>query len=78
MALWAWPNHHSSQIVLLTDGWGQSIVDGATTGLVILDSIRKQIKYAMESKPANSTPPWPLHQLLTLDSCSVWVSTQAK
>jgi hypothetical protein len=27
----------------------------------------------MESKPVSSTPPWPQHQLLTADSCSVWV-----
>jgi hypothetical protein len=35
--------------------------------------IRKQAKQALGSKPVSSTPPWPLHQLLSLDSCSVWV-----
>ena len=35
-----------------------------TTGLVVLESIKKQTEQKMESKPVSSTPPWPLHQLL--------------
>ena len=40
------------------------MVGGATPGLVVLGSIRKQAEQAMGSKPGSSTPPWPLHQLL--------------
>jgi hypothetical protein len=32
--------------------------------LVVLASIRRQVEQAVESKSVNSTPPWPLHQLL--------------
>jgi len=38
---------------LINDGSGraQSTVGGATLGLVVLGSIRKQVEQAMESKP---------------------------
>ena len=42
-------------------------------GLVVLDTIRKQVEQAMGRKLVNSTPPWPLSQLLPPGSCSVWV-----
>ena len=50
------------------DGRTQLIVGGAIPGLVVLGSIRNQAEQALESKPAGSTPPWPLHQLLPLGS----------
>ena len=37
---------------------------GAIPGLVVLGSIRKQTEKTMGSKPVNSSPPWPLYQLL--------------
>ena len=43
----------------------------ATFGHVVLGSKRKQAEQAMESKPASSIPPWPLHQLLPPGSCLV-------
>jgi hypothetical protein len=36
---------------------------GATSGLVVLGSIRKQAEQARGSKPVNHIPPWPLHKL---------------
>lgn len=35
----------------------QSIVGGATPGLVVLGSIRKEAEQDMNSKPVSSTPP---------------------
>jgi hypothetical protein len=43
----------------------------ATPRLVVLDSVRKQAEQAVESKPVSSTPPWPLHQLVTPGFSSV-------
>jgi hypothetical protein len=49
------------------------VVDGATPGLVVLGSIRKQAQQTTGSKPVSSIPSWPLHQLLppvpALSSC---------
>jgi hypothetical protein len=39
-------------------------MSGATSGMVVLGSIRKQAEQAMESKPVSSTHPWPVCQLL--------------
>jgi hypothetical protein len=36
-------------------------VGGATPGLVVLGSIRKQAKQARGSKPVRNIPPWPLY-----------------
>lgn len=38
---------------------------GAILGVVVLDSVRKQVKQATRSKPVSVTPLWPLHQFLT-------------
>ena len=46
---------------------GGPLVGGATSGLVVLDSIREQGKQARGSKPVRNIPPWPLHQLLLPD-----------
>jgi hypothetical protein len=43
------------------------IVGGVIPGLVVLDSIRKQVEQANGSKPIRNIPPWPLHQLLFPD-----------
>lgn len=40
---------------------------------MVLDSIRKQAKHTMRSKPVTSTTPWSLHQLLSPGSCPFWV-----
>ena len=58
----------------ISDWWGrvQPIVGGAIPELVVLASIRQ----AYEKKPVSSTPLWPLHQLLPLGSCPVWVPVQ--
>jgi hypothetical protein len=53
-----------SQLVIK---WGEPIVDGAISGLVVLGSIRKQAEQARGSKPISHIPPWPLHQLLLPD-----------
>jgi hypothetical protein len=50
-------------------GRAQPISGGAIPGLAVLGSIRKQVEQAMRSMPVNSTPPWPLHQLLPPGSC---------
>jgi hypothetical protein len=42
-------------------------VSGTISGLVILDSIRKQAEQASGSKPVKNIPSWPLHQLLLSD-----------
>jgi hypothetical protein len=42
-------------------------VGGSIPGLVVLDSIRKQVEQARGSKPICKIPPWPLHQLLLPD-----------
>jgi hypothetical protein len=42
-------------------------VGGATPGLVVLGSMRKQDKQVRGSKPVSNIPPWPLHQLLLPD-----------
>jgi hypothetical protein len=52
-------------IFSISDQGGRGpIVGGATHGLVVLCSIRKQAEQARGSKPVSSTPPWPQHQLL--------------
>jgi hypothetical protein len=43
---------------------GEPLVGGATSGLVVLGSIRNQAEQARGSKPVSKIPPWPLHQLL--------------
>ena len=53
-----------SQIVIKVGG---PLVGGAVPGLVVLDSIRKQVEQTRGSKPASNIPPWPLHQLLLPD-----------
>ena len=45
------------------------MVGGATPGLVVLGSIRKQAEQAMGSKLVSSSPLWPLHQPLPPGSC---------
>jgi hypothetical protein len=41
-------------------------VDGPTSGLVVLGSIRKQAEFSfMGGKPVGSTPLWLLHRLLS-------------
>ena len=40
-----------------------------TPGLAVLGSTKK----SRLSKPVSSTPPWPLHQLLSPGSCPAWV-----
>jgi hypothetical protein len=42
-------------------------VGGTISGLVDLESIRKQAEQARGNKPASNFPPWPLHQLLLSD-----------
>jgi hypothetical protein len=46
-------------------------VAGATLGLLVLQSIRKQTEQVMESKPVSSTPPWLLPQFLPPGSCII-------
>ena len=42
----------------------------AVPGLVVLGSIRKQTKQAMESKPVSTNPSWPLfHSAFVEGSC---------
>jgi hypothetical protein len=53
-----------SQLVIKRGG---PIVDGATSGLAVLVSIREQAEQARGSKPVRNIPPWPLHQLLLPD-----------
>jgi hypothetical protein len=53
-----------SQLVIQEGG---PIVGGATPGLVVLGSIRKQAEQGRGSNPASNIPPWPLHQLLLPD-----------
>ena len=38
-------------------------MDDAVPGLMVLGCLRKQAEQALRSKPVNSTPSWPLHQL---------------
>jgi hypothetical protein len=45
-------------------------VGGTISGLVILDSIRKQAEKARGNRPISNIPPWPLHQLLLPDLLS--------
>lgn len=45
-------------------GRAQFIVGGTKLELVILGAIRKQAEKVTRSKPASSTPPWPLYQFL--------------
>jgi hypothetical protein len=47
------------------------MVGGAVSGLVVPGSIRKQAEQARGTKPVNSTPSWPLHQLLPSSSYPV-------
>ena len=63
-------------IFFVSDWWKRAslpIVGGATPGLVVLGSIRKEAEQAVKSKPVSNIPPWPLHQLLPPDSCPIWV-----
>ena len=53
-----------SQLVIKGGG---PLVGGATFGLVVLGSIRKQAEQSRGSKPVRNIPPWPLHQLLLPD-----------
>ena len=53
-----------SQLVIKGVG---PMVGGTISGLVVLDSIRKQAEQARGSKPVSKIPPWPLHQLLLPD-----------
>jgi hypothetical protein len=53
-----------SQLVIKGRG---SLVGGAISGLVVLDSIREQPEQAKGNKPVRNIPPWPLHQLLLPD-----------
>lgn len=39
--------------------------------LMALDSTREQAEQALKCKALSSTPPWPLHQLLSQRSCPV-------
>lgn len=52
---------------------GPPIVGGTTSRMMDLDSVRIQAENTILSKPGRSIPPWPLHHLLTLGSCPVWV-----
>jgi hypothetical protein len=61
-----------SQLVI-KDGRAHPIVGGATPGLVVLGSIRKQAEQARGCNPVSSVHPWPLHQLLPPSSCPVRV-----
>jgi hypothetical protein len=54
-----------SQLVM---EWEGPTMGGAIPELVVLGSIRKQAEQVRGSKPVNSIPPWPLHQLLPLGS----------
>ena len=53
---------------MIKEGRVQPFVSGATLGLVVSDSIRKQAEQAMKSKVVSNTRPWPLHQLWPLGS----------
>ena len=44
------------------------MVDGDVPGLVVLGSTRRSVEQVMGSKSVSSSPPWPLHQLLSLGS----------
>jgi hypothetical protein len=46
-----------SQLVI--KGVGGRVVGGASSGLVVLGSIRKQAEQARGSKLVSSIPPWP-------------------
>jgi hypothetical protein len=46
---------------------GAPLVGGATSGLVVLGSIREQAEQARGSKLVRNIPPRPLHQLLLPD-----------
>ena len=41
---------------------------GPIPRLVVLGSIRKQVEQAIRNNSVSSTPPWPLHQLVTQGS----------
>jgi hypothetical protein len=53
-----------SQLVIKSGG---SLVGGAISGLVVLDSIREQAEQARRSKPVKNIPPWILYELLLSD-----------
>jgi hypothetical protein len=53
-----------SQLVIKGE---RPLVGGTISGLVVLDSLRKQAEQARGSKPAKNIPPWPLHQFLLPD-----------
>lgn len=44
---------------------------GVIPGLVVFSLIRELAHQAMMSKTISSTPPWPLHQVLSPGSCPV-------
>ena len=47
---------------------------GATPGLVVLGSVRKQAEQAIGSKAVSSTAPWPLHHLFSPSLVPVLIS----
>jgi hypothetical protein len=53
-----------SQLVIKGEG---PLMGGATSGLVVLGSIREQAEQARGSKPVKNISPWSLHQLLLPD-----------
>jgi hypothetical protein len=53
-----------SQLVIKGE---RPLVGGAISGLVVLNSIRKQAEQARGGKPVKNIPPWPMHQLLIPD-----------
>lgn len=53
---------------------GPAHCNGATPGLVVLSSVRKQVEQAKMSKTANRTLYGLLHQFLPPSPCPVWVA----
>jgi hypothetical protein len=53
-----------SQLVIKGE---RPFVGRATSGLVVLGSIRKKAEQARESKAVSNIPPWPLYQFLLPD-----------
>lgn len=47
----------------------QPTVSEATSGLVVLGAIGKQVEQAIRSEPVSIPPPWPLLQFLPLGFC---------
>lgn len=56
-------------------GWLHLSGGGATSGLVCLCYVRKQVEQEFgERKPLSSVAPWPRNQFLPSGSCPVWVN----